>query len=262
MIGRVRGPLLLAAVCALAGCGGGAAEEARTAVVAPERPVKREPAPERRCRPGARERIGTGRRAFAAVVRVPTRAFRRPGQTPLARFGRLNVNGVPTVFGVLGRVVDGACRARWYRVQLPIKPNGVTGFVPAADVRVVPVRTRIEVDLSERRVTAFRDGRRIMRAAAAIGSSATPTPTGRYYVNQRLIPIDPTGPFGPGAIGISAFSEVLTGWTQGGPIALHGTNQPASVGRPVSNGCLRLRNDVLRRLFRVAFSGTPVVIRP
>jgi lipoprotein-anchoring transpeptidase ErfK/SrfK len=80
-------------------------------------------------------------------------------------------------------------------------------------------------------------------------------------VNQRLIPDDPSGPFGPGAVGISAFSDVLTGWTQGGPIAIHGTNEPSSIGHAVSNGCIRLPNTVLRRVFAEALAGTPVLIR-
>jgi lipoprotein-anchoring transpeptidase ErfK/SrfK len=80
-------------------------------------------------------------------------------------------------------------------------------------------------------------------------------------VNQRLIPSDTSGPFGPGAIGISAFSDVLTGWTQGGPIAIHGTNEPWSIGRNVSNGCIRVPNPVLKRLFAAAVAGTPVIIR-
>jgi hypothetical protein len=37
----------------------------------------------------------------------PTRAYRLPGRGALASFGRLNVNGVPTVLGVLGAVVGG-----------------------------------------------------------------------------------------------------------------------------------------------------------
>ena len=126
---------------------------------------------------------------------------------------------------------------------------------------VETVRTRLLVDLSEKRVTLYKDGRKVLSARAAIGAPATPTPTGRFYVNQRLIPYDRTGPFGPGAVGISAFSEVLTGWTQGGPIAIHGTNAPWSIGKAVSNGCIRLRNPVLRRVFAQALSGTPVVIR-
>jgi lipoprotein-anchoring transpeptidase ErfK/SrfK len=101
----------------------------------------------------------------------------------------------------------------------------------------------------------------VLSSPAAVGSPATPTPLGRYYVNQRLIPGDPRGPFGPGAVGISAFSPVLTGWTQGGPIAIHGTNEPWSIGRAVSNGCIRVPNAVLRKLFAQTPSGTPVLIR-
>ena len=123
------------------------------------------------------------------------------------------------------------------------------------------VNTRIVVDLSEKRVTLFRDGKRVLSASAAIGAAATPTPTGSFYVNQRLIPTDPSGPFGPGAVGISAFSNVLTRWTQGGPIAIHGTNAPWSIGKAVSNGCIRLPNATLKRVFSQALNGTPVLIR-
>ena len=213
------------------------------------------------CRPGEYRAVGGSQRAFAAVVRDSARAYRQPGSGELARFGRLNVNQVPTVLGVVGEVVDRSCDARWYRVRLPIKPNGSIGWVRARDVKLESVRTRIVVDLSDRRVTLFRDGRPYLRTAAAIGSPATPTPTGVFYVNQRLVPDYPTGPFGPGAIGISAFSDVLTGWAQGGPVAIHGTNRPDLIGRAVSNGCIRVRNDMLRRFWRVTFSGTPVIIR-
>jgi lipoprotein-anchoring transpeptidase ErfK/SrfK len=128
-------------------------------------------------------------------------------------------------------------------------------------VELLRVHTRIVVDLSERRLRFYRRGRLVLSSIAAVGSSATPTPLGRYYVNQRLIPSDPGGPFGPGAVGISAFSPVLTGWTQGGPIAIHGTNEPWSIGRAVSNGCIRLPNATLRKLFAQTPSGTPVLIR-
>jgi len=256
---RRGGVTLLTIVALAAGCGG--SDEATAPVEVPVPEAEASAQQPRSCRPGARP-VGSAKRAFAAVVqRVPTLAYRRPGGKSLARFGRLNVNGVATVFGVLGKVVDRRCRARWYRVQLPMRPNGITGFVRAGDVRIAAVRTRIHVDLSERRVTLFRDGRRVLHALAAIGSAATPTPTGRYYVNQRLVPEDKSGPFGPGAVGISAFSPVLTGWAQGGPIALHGTNRPDSIGRPVSNGCLRLDNAVIRRIFDAALAGTPVLIR-
>jgi lipoprotein-anchoring transpeptidase ErfK/SrfK len=213
-----------------------------------------------RCAPGYRP-LASPKRAYAAIVRARATAYRAPGGRRIAAFGKVNVNDFPTVFGVVGRLVRADCEVAWLRAELPIKPNGATGWIRAQDVDVWPVRTRILVDLSARRVTLFRSGREVLAATAAIGAPATPTPTGRYYVNQRLVPTDPGGPFGPGAIGISAFSEVLTGWTQGGPVAIHGTNEPWLIGRAVSNGCIRVRNDDLRRLFKLAVAGTPVEIR-
>jgi lipoprotein-anchoring transpeptidase ErfK/SrfK len=213
------------------------------------------------CAAGTRRAVGRPGVAVAAVVTQPTTAYQEPGGRAVASFGLLNVNGVPTVFGVLGQRVDASCRPTWLHVQLPIRPNGATGWVRADHVETAKLRTRIVVDLSERRVRFYKRDRLVLSAVAAVGSSATPTPLGRYYVNQRLIPSERGGPFGPGAVGISAFSPVLTGWAQGGPIAIHGTNEPWSIGRAVSNGCIRLPNAVLLKLFRQTPSGTPVLIR-
>jgi lipoprotein-anchoring transpeptidase ErfK/SrfK len=214
------------------------------------------------CEPGSVQPLRSDGLAYAAVVREQARAYHAPGRRPIHVFGRRNVNGHATVLGVLSAVRGGDCKARWYHTQLPLQPNGSTGYVRAVDVELVPVRTRIDVDLSERKVTLYRAGRKALETPAAIGSRATPTPVGRFYVNQRLRALDPSGPFGPGGVGISAFSEVLTEWVQGGPIAIHGTNRPDTIGRASSTGCLRVRNDVLERIFRLALPGTPVVIHP
>jgi hypothetical protein len=202
--------------------------------------------------------LGSSEDAWAAVVRRPLAAHATPRGRVVARFGTLTVNGVPTVFGVLGKM---RCPATWYRVQLPMRPNGATGWVRAADVTLAKVDTRITVDLSAHRVALYRRGRIVLTTTAAIGAPGTPTPVGRFYVNQRLVALDRSGPFGPGAVGISAFSPTLKNWAQGGPIAIHGTNEPWSIGKSVSNGCIRIRNDVLRRVFAAVRSGTPVLIR-
>ena len=212
------------------------------------------------CVAGSYRAVGSERIAYAAVVRSRASVYGWPGGALLKKVGRRNVNGVPWVFGVLGYRVDGSCRRTSYEVQVAMRPNGTTGWVSARAVAVHPVTARIEIDISRRRLTLFRRGEPVLHAAVAVGSRATPTPTGRFYVNQRLVPANPHGPYGPGAVGISAFSNVLTGWAQGGPVAIHGTNAPWSIGRAVSNGCIRLPNAVLRRVFRVAVAGTPVVI--
>ena len=247
-----RALLCLPLVLVLAGCGATAHRAAS------QRPPREAPA--RVCKTAVTA-AGRPNVAVAAIVHSGAVAYRRPGARALARFGRLDVTGYPTVFRVLDVVRARDCSARWYRVQLPIKPNGATGYVRAAAVVTGPVRSRVVVDLSAKQLTLFRRCRAVLRAPVAVGSPATPTPLGRYYVNQRLIPPDPGGPYGPAAIGISAYSNVLTGWAQGGPIAIHGTNEPWSIGHAVSTGCIRLHNDMLRRLFRVTPAGTPVVIR-
>jgi lipoprotein-anchoring transpeptidase ErfK/SrfK len=209
------------------------------------------------------ERVLTSARAsYAGFAPDGAVAYRSPGGAVVARFGRENINGYPTYFAVLGKRVGGNCRPLWYRVQLPIRPNGAVGWVRASAIELQPVDLRIEVDVSRRHLKLFRSGRRVLEATVAVGSAATPTPIGRYYVNQRLVPTDTSGPFGPGAIGISAFSSVLTGWAQGGPVAIHGTNEPWSIGHAVSNGCIRLPNDTLERLFKIVPPGTQVIIHP
>jgi lipoprotein-anchoring transpeptidase ErfK/SrfK len=249
---RARASILACLLLAAAGCG------ART-TASPPATAGAAAAPASKCRSGYRALRYPGL-AYAAIVRRHAEVDRRPGGRTFARFGRININGVPMVFGVLGVRQTSSCSPVWYRVQVPVRPNGTTGWVRAREVTLARVRTRVVVDLSARRLTLYRGRRRVLTAPVAIGSPATPTPTGRYYVNQRLIPTDPNGPFGPGAVGISAFSDVLTGWAQGGPIAIHGTDAPWSVGRAVSNGCIRLHNAVLRRVFAAALAGTPVLI--
>jgi lipoprotein-anchoring transpeptidase ErfK/SrfK len=42
--------------------------------------------------------------------------------------------------------------------------------------------------------------------------------------------------------------------------ALHGTDNPASIGRSVSHGCVRLRNEDISALYEMVEVGTPVYI--
>ena len=239
--------LLLALAALVAGCGAPSdsskpdaaldtarAEPAPVALASPRLDVRigrsTRPEVEERCAPGTERPLRSDGEAYAAIAVAPTGSYAHPGGRRTHTFRLENANGYITVFGVLAEVVDESCRASWYRVQLPVKPNGSTGYVPADTVELELVRTRIEVDLSERRLELFEDGKPIMRLAAAVGAPETPTPMGRFYVNQRFRITDSWGPFGPAALGINAFSDVLQEWSQGGPIAIHGTNAPDSVG--------------------------------
>jgi lipoprotein-anchoring transpeptidase ErfK/SrfK len=202
-------------------------------------------------------------RSYAVAVRTTAVARSKPagGGAVLARYSRIDLNGYPTVFGVVGARTGARCAIAWYRVQLNLTPNGRTGWVAARSVRPYSVRSRIVVDLSARRLVAYLAGKMVVRTQVAVGDRRTPTPTGRYFVNERFRLDDPDGPFGVAALGISAHSNVLRNWIQGGPIALHGTNQPGTIGEAASHGCIRLANTAMWRLFSLTPAGTPVDIR-
>ena len=212
------------------------------------------------CRAGALEHLGGDRRAYVAVAGQELAARAAPWGRVVARFGLLNQNAYPSLFSVRGRVVDARCRTAWYLVQLPLRPNGRVGYVAAWRVTVAPVTARIDVDLSARRLRLFTAGRLRLTTPAGIGAPDTPTPVGRFYVNQILLPPEPDGPFGPVAFGVSAFSPTLTDWPQGGPIAIHGTDDPTSIGAADTHGCVRISNDAALTLRRLVPAGTPVVI--
>jgi hypothetical protein len=213
--------------------------------------------------PGATESVGTTNVRLAVELdqgRLTARTAPHLDAPAVRTFGPRTPEGVTRVFLVRQRVVGANCAAAWYLVDLPIRPNGVRGWVPADGLKPYVVRWRIRIELGKRRLIAYEGGRERLRLTVAVGHSATPTPTGSFYVLERLFLRDPHGPYGPGALGLSSFSPVLTGWARGGPVAIHGTDSAATVGGAVSNGCVRVRNEQMRRLLRDVPAGTPVEI--
>lgn len=152
----------------------------------------------------------------------------------------------------------------WLEVYLPLRPNGSTGWLRSADVDLYEHDYRIELSLSQRRLVLFEGAAVVMDEPIGVGGDQTPTPGGVYYLKELLRPPDPAGFYGPYAYGLSGFSNVLTDFAGGeGVIGLHGTNDPSSVGRNVSNGCIRMANTTITRLVeQVGLPlGTPVVVK-
>jgi lipoprotein-anchoring transpeptidase ErfK/SrfK len=205
--------------------------------------------------------LATATQTYSARVTEATHAFRSPGHGSFLALPLADRYGFPTTVSVLDRrqLCGGAT---WYRVRLAHWPNGTTGWVPASHVTTTLLHLRIVVDVSAHRLTLYRSGHVVLRSPAAIGKPSTPTPLGTFFVTQRFVVDPPTGAYGPRALGISAFSNVLRTWTDGGPIGIHGTDETFSIGKPVSHGCIRLPNDFVVKLFAVTPLGTPVVVQP
>ncbi len=149
----------------------------------------------------------------------------------------------------------------WFRVLLPERPNGSQGWVRRGAVRVVHLRERIEIDLSEFSLAWVRNGRVVDRFRVGIGQRQWPTPVGTFYVWARVPQAGAGGPYGVFALGLSGFSPVLSDWPGGGRAAIHGTAAAWNRGRRVSHGCIRVFNPDMQRLKHLPL-GTPVVIEP
>lgn len=181
--------------------------------------------------------------------RIETVSARRP------------LTSVRTVLPVLGYATSSGGRS-WAHVRLPGRPNGHTGWIVTDRTRRTSTDWHISIRLSTRLVTVYSGGFVERRFRAVVGKRSTPTPRGRFFVEEAvaLSSRDSGGPF---ALAASARSNVLQQFGGGpGQIALHGTNRlPGSLGTAVSHGCIRLSTRAITWLARRIGAGIPLTIK-
>jgi hypothetical protein len=196
---------------------------------------------------------------FAPVLRqVMARREPSPGASAVAELSPETPEGTTNIALVLdARTKEGG---QWIRVRLPVLPNDRTGWVPRRDLGGYRfVHTRLVVDRDRFTATLFSDGRAVFRARVGIGRPEWPTPSGEFYIREKLSGFG--NPFyGPIAYGTSARSPVLTDWPGGGFVGIHGTNEPGLIPGRISHGCIRMRNTDILRLSRLMPIGTPLTI--
>jgi lipoprotein-anchoring transpeptidase ErfK/SrfK len=185
-------------------------------------------------------------------------AFRKPSsKRPFAVFDNPDIYKVRRVFLVK------ELRPDWVHAYLPMRPNGVTGWIPSDDVVIRENEYRITVDLSSNRLAVFEGDRRVMWESVAAGTGGTPTPTGLFYTTILVETGDPGSAYGPYIYGLSGYSEVLFSFGGGeGQIGIHGTNNPSLLGEDVSHGCIRMRNEAITKMVDLLPLGTPIRIKP
>jgi lipoprotein-anchoring transpeptidase ErfK/SrfK len=150
----------------------------------------------------------------------------------------------------------------WLHVFLPTRPNDATGWIKASDVTVSqPLEYQIKVSLADHTLTLLHNGAVEFQVPAATGTDENPTPTGTFFSTDPLdLATQPGTAYGVFAIGLSGHSNTLSEFAGGdGQIAVHGTNDPSTIGTSVSHGCVRVNNDVILKLAPLPL-GTPVVI--
>ena len=117
---------------------------------------------------------------------------------------------------------------------------------------------RIVVSIPDRKLAVLEAGHVVKVFETAVGAPYTPSPTGEFTIVQRIpdptwytkgkiVPPGKSNPLGPRWLGLSKKGY-----------GIHGTSNPASIGRNASHGCIRLRNRDIEELFEMVSVGDEV----
>ncbi|MCR6711881.1 MAG: L,D-transpeptidase [Demequina sp.] len=148
-------------------------------------------------------------------------------------------------------------------VFLPVRPNGTTGWVSPNDVNLYSTDLQLDVYHADHTLTVSEAGQIIATYPIATGQDDMPTPGGTYFIRELLAPPNPKGAYGPYAYGLSGYSPVLDNFNGGDAvIGIHGTDDPSSIGKDISHGCIRMNNADITQLVELwqLPLGTPVYI--
>jgi hypothetical protein len=191
----------------------------------------------------------------AAIHLHPDRSSRTIARTHL-----LTEDGFPEVYLLLATRLD-AHGELWVRMRIPGRPNGLIGWVPAADLSQFHVtHWHVVISLGGRSLKAYYDGHLRFSAPVGVGKPSTPTPTGRFWIREIFKVPSPASGYFPWAIGTSAYSR-LTDWPGGGVVGIHGDfGEPQAIPGDPSHGCVRMRDGDIARLAPRLQVGTPVTI--
>lgn len=107
----------------------------------------------------------------------------------------------------------------------------------------------ININTNAHILSLFKDNHIYKTYKVAVGKKSTPTPNGTFKIINRAI--NPGSPFGARWLGLNA---------PYGDYGIHGTNDPSSIGKSISNGCIRMFNNQVIELSNLVPIGTVVTI--
>jgi len=131
---------------------------------------------------------------------------------------------------------------------------------PTEQPRVDAWPRRIVVSIPDRKLALIEGGLVKKVYPIAVGAPDSPSPSGTFKIVNRLthptyyspgieIPPGKDNPLGTRWMGLSAKR-----------FGIHGTNEPKSIGRNASHGCIRMRNRDAEELFALVRVGDAVEV--
>jgi len=105
----------------------------------------------------------------------------------------------------------------------------------------------ISINTIEHTLSLYIDNELFKTYPVAVGKPSTPSPKGVFTIVRKAL--NPGGPFGVRWIGLSKRHY-----------GIHGTNNPNSIGKDISHGCIRLYNEDVSELYDLVLIGDTVEI--
>jgi len=117
------------------------------------------------------------------------------------------------------------------------------------------------VSIPDRKLALFANGKVVRIYRVAVGKTSTPSPVGEFKIANRVT--NPTYYHKGQVIGAGKGNPVGTRWMglSAKGYGIHGTNQPNSIGKAASTGCIRMGKQDLEELFAIVDVGDTVQIR-
>jgi len=117
------------------------------------------------------------------------------------------------------------------------------------------------VSIPDRKLALFEDGKVVRIYRVAVGKTSTPSPVGEFKIVNRVS--NPAYYHKGQVIGAGKGNPVGTRWMglSAKGYGIHGTNQPNSIGKAASTGCIRMGKQDLEELFAIVDAGDTVEIR-
>jgi lipoprotein-anchoring transpeptidase ErfK/SrfK len=172
---------------------------------------------------------------------------------------------------LLGAAVIGASPAGHAASETPTAAEPPAATAAAANPPALLTR-EIVLELGRRQISLVEEGKVLGSWPVAIGDPRTPTPTGRFVVENKVVnPIYQSTSSGRvnSAVGPQApLGDRWIGFKQSGlnQFGIHGTPDAwawtVTSRGAVSNGCVRMLTPHVRQLFDQVEVGTPVIVRP
>lgn len=168
----------------------------------------------------------------------------------VARYGTLTLPPMPLPLG--RSVVTVEQRNAWGSRQTATRTAFNLG-------EPVTAATYALVDKENYTLYWVRDGALKAIYPIATGRPRTPTPVGTFVMGRKEVMANPNT--GWGVLRLLIFSIGANGRRHWGGYAIHGTDQPSSIGKEASHGCVRLFNEDVVRLSQDMPLDTPVIIK-